>query len=225
MAFCFCETGYRGKTLSNPSQYLPFLEKELTPSRLIHSLGVMEVMGELANVYSLDQNKALTIGILHDAGKDLSPEKQTALINVSNIQISYECETNYVLYLHGPVGSYFVQRELGIDDDLILDAITGHTYFGNSPNFHHPLSWCMRFSDILEPNRDWGQEKIILHCAERLRKLAYSGQMKKAAFLQTGCLLRWYEEKGMPIHPTMRRVKQELGVELGLDDSFLEFDT
>jgi predicted HD superfamily hydrolase involved in NAD metabolism len=204
------------------SRYIAFLEKVLTPSRLAHSLGVMQVMGELAEIYQLDRNKALTAGILHDAAKDLSIERQNELIKAGNIQISHECESNYVLYLHGPVGSFFVQMELGIQDGLVLHAITGHTYFGDSPYFEHPLSWCLRFSDILEPTRNWEQEKIILNCAKRLRELVYMGEMKKAAFLQTGSLLRWYEEKGMPIHPRMRAIHQALGIELNRDDVFLE---
>lgn len=201
---------------------MPFLEEVLTPSRLAHSLGVMQVMGELAEIYQLDQEKALTAGILHDAGKDLPVEKQNELIAAGNIQIDHECETNYVLYLHGPVSSFFVQTELGIHDKLILHAITGHTYFGNSPYFDHPLSWCLRFSDILEPTRNWEKEKIILNCAKRLRELVYGRQLKEAAFLQTGCLIKWFEEKGMPVHPRMRSIKQVFGKSLNLSDVFLE---
>jgi predicted HD superfamily hydrolase involved in NAD metabolism len=208
--------------LSVQSRYLPFLEEVLTPSRLAHSLGVMQVMGELAEIYQLEQEQALTAGILHDAGKDLPVEKQNELVAAGSIRIDQECETNYVLYLHGPVSSFLVQTELGIQDELILDAITGHTYFGDSPHFDHPLSWCLRFSDILEPTRNWGKEKIILNCAKRLRELAYAGQLQAAAFLQTGCLIQWFEEKGMPVHPRMRSIKQGLGNTLNLSDVFLE---
>jgi len=180
----------------------------------------MQVMGELAEIYQLDPEKALSAGILHDAAKDLSIEKQAELIKAGNIQISYPCETNYVLYLHGPVGSFFVQKELGIRDELVLDAITGHTYFGDSPYFEHPLSWCLRFSDILEPTRNWEKEKILLNCAKRLRELVYAGHIKEAAFLQTGCLVKWFEEKGMPIHPRMRWIARTLGEELNLNEAF-----
>lgn len=205
-------------------QYLPFLEKVLTPGRLAHSLGSMAVMGELAEIYGLDKEKAQTIGILHDAGKDLPKGTIEELVDEGNIQITYECETNYSLYLHGPVGSYFIQKELGIKDELILEAIKTHTYFGTSKYFDDPLAWCLRFSDILEPTRKWGQEKIMLDCAEHLRELAYSGRMKEGACLVTGCLIRWFEEKGMPVHPTMRRINQELEIELSPHSSFLELD-
>jgi predicted HD superfamily hydrolase involved in NAD metabolism len=203
--------------------YLPFLKRVLTPARLEHSLGTMQVMGELAEAYGLDKEKAETIGILHDAGKDLPEKKIEELLRKGNIQIVYECETNYVLYLHGPVGAYFVQKELGIQDELVLDAIKTHTYCGTSKYFNDPMTWCLRFSDMLEPTRKWGQEKILLDCAERLRTLAYAGKMKEGAFLESGCLIKWFEEKGMPVHPTMRRINQELAAELAFSGSILGF--
>jgi len=204
-------------------RYLPFLEKVLTPRRLDHSLGVMQLMGELAEVYGLDREKALTIGILHDAGKDLPPDQQKQLIDEGNIQIQHACESDYVYYLHAPVGSYFVRRELGIDNELILDAIATHTYFGNTSYFNDPLSWCLRFSDILEPTRNWGREKRLLEGAKRLKELVFAGKLVEGAFLQTGVIIQWYEEKGVPVHPNMRRVKQELAAQLGVDDTLFAF--
>ena len=125
------------------NQYLPFLKRVLTPHRLEHSLGVMQVMGELADPFGLDKEKAQTIGILHDAAKDLPQSKIDELVREGNIKISNECEKDYVLYLHGPVGSYFVSQELGINDELILDAIKTHTYYATSRYFDDPMSWCL----------------------------------------------------------------------------------
>jgi len=154
--------------------YIKFLEQVVTPKRLLHSLGVMKVMGELAEVYGLDKEKAQTIGILHDAGKDLSLTVQKQLVNDGNIEIRFECEKDYVYYLHGPVGSYFVQKELGIVDKLVLDAITTHTYCGNGENFNNPMCWCLRFSDILEPTRDWNKWKWLHTGVENLRNIVGS---------------------------------------------------
>jgi len=204
------------------NQFMPFLETVLTPRRLKHSLGAMQVMGELAKVYGLGVEKAQTIGILHDAGKDLPPQIQQQLVKEGNIKICHACEENYLYYLHGPVGAYLVQKELGIKDALVLAAIETHTFYRSSPYFHHPLCWCMRFSDMLEPTRNWENEKLILCCARRLRKLAYSGRWEEGAFLQTGVLIKWFEISNVPVHPNMRRVKAQLGEKLGLDESFLE---
>jgi predicted HD superfamily hydrolase involved in NAD metabolism len=115
-------------------RYLPFLEQVLTPKRLQHSLGVMQVMSELAGVYDLDQDTALAAGLLHDAAKDLDEARYMTLVEEAGIEMRCPCEADYNDYLHGPVGAYFVYQELGIVDRPILDAIATHTYYGG-PNF------------------------------------------------------------------------------------------
>jgi predicted HD superfamily hydrolase involved in NAD metabolism len=202
-------------------QYLPFLEKVLTPRRLAHSLGVMGVMGELADVYGFDREKALVTGVLHDAGKDLTAAQQAEILSQAGIEIRYECESDYVHYLHGPVGAYFVRRELGLTDPLILDAIRMHTYYGNGAAFDLPICWCLRFSDLLEPTRDWSGVRWLRNGIARLRDAAYGGRMPEAAFLQTGWLIQWFGQEGVPIHPNMIRVYRDLSSGLNLDDSFL----
>ena len=199
------------------NQYLPFLKKILTPRRLDHSLGVMQVMGELAEVYGLDREKACTIGILHDAGKDFTLDQQKQLIEEGNIQIKYACEADYVYYLHGPVGATFVLKELGITDQLILAAIATHTYMGNSPYFNDPLCWCVRFSDILEPTRNWTPEKLMFEGAKHLRELVYGGKMAEAAWFQTDMIIKWFKRKGIPVHPNMARIKRQFSARLKED--------
>lgn len=183
----------------------------------------MQVMGELSEVYNLDREKALTIGILHDAAKDLPLDQQKQFIEEGRVQIFHECEKDYVYYLHAPVGAYLIQQELGITDGLILDAITTHTFYGNSQYFNDPHSWCMRFSDLLEPNRNWSSEKLLSKCTERLRKIVYSGNMAEGAYLQTGTIIEWYKEKEVPVHPNMFLVKKELSVQLGHEDLLMNF--
>lgn len=202
-------------------RYLSFLDQVLTPNRLQHSLGVMHVMGELAEIYALDRSKALVAGLLHDAGKDLSPAQRERIIKVANIEIRFPCELDYVLYLHGPVGACLVQEQLGITDPHILDAISMHTYYGNGAYFDAPLVWCLRFSDLLEPTRNWNQVSWLRDGASRLRETVYAGYMAEGAFLQTGWLIKWFEETKRPVHPNMRRVYKKLSIQLNLTGIFL----
>jgi len=202
-------------------RYLPFLEKVLTPKRLAHSLGVMQVMGELAGVYAISPETALTAGLLHDAAKDLTPEEQAEILREAPIEIHYACERDYTYYLHGPVGAYFVQRELGITDSFILDAITMHTYCGDGDAFDSPLCWCLRFADLLEPTRNWSAVSLLAKGLPRLREAAYAGRLEEAAFLQTGWLIQWFDEMNVPVHPNMLRAHQRLLVTLKTNDSFL----
>jgi predicted HD superfamily hydrolase involved in NAD metabolism len=192
------------------ARYTPFLEQVLTPGRLRHSLGVMQVMGELAPIYSLDPETALMAGLLHDAAKDLPPERVQQIVGEAGIQINEPSEQNYELYLHGPVGAYFIYKELGITDEIILDAICLHTYYGKiGPTFNSPLAWCLRFSDILEPNRNWANVPSMRAGQPRLRELVYGGQLIEGAFTHLDMVIKMFEEKGFPVHSNMRRIREE----------------
>jgi predicted HD superfamily hydrolase involved in NAD metabolism len=200
--------------------YLVYLKGVISPSRLRHSIGVMQVMGELADVYSLDRDRAVAAALLHDAGKELSPTRQAELVVTAGIARQLPYDDDYVHYYHGPVGAALVPQELGITDDIILDAIAAHTYYGPTSNYDTSLSWCLRLSDLLEPGRDWSRVKWLRGIA-RLRAAAYGGRLAEAAFLQTGWLIQWFEADGTLIHPSMAQAYQQLAARLNLDRSFL----
>jgi predicted HD superfamily hydrolase involved in NAD metabolism len=204
------------------ARYLAFLQQSLTPYRLRHSVGVQQVMAELAAVYALDHDQAVTAGLLHDVAKDLGPAQRAELIARATIKIRHPSEHDYVHYLHGPVGAYLVHQALGVSDALVLEAIATHTYYGWSDAFHAPLCWCLRFADLLEPSRDWRQVRLLQQGLPRLREAAYAGRLDEAAFLQTGWLLSWYAETGKPVHPNMTRTFLELAERLGVDGRYLE---
>lgn len=205
-------------------RYCAFLNQTLTPARMQHSLGVMQVMEDLQQIYGLDRETALTAGLLHDAAKDLAPEQVAQILQESSIEIYEEIDRDYVLYLHGPVGAYFVQRELGVANPDVLAAIRLHTFYGGGTALDAPLSpllWCLRFSDVLEPNRAWHHEPWLAKGVEHLRQIVYSGRLEEGAYFQVGWLIRFFEEKSLPIHPNILRVYRarpegfELDRELG----------
>lgn len=179
-------------------------------------------MGALAEVYGLDAEKARLIGLLHDAGKDLDPEQQAQFLATGDIKIYYECEKNYNFFLHGPVGAALVQERLGIGDDLILEAITNHTYYGNGKSFDHPMCWCLRFADILEPYRDFRAVKWLNKGLDRLRKVVYAGRMAEGVYLQTGWMLQWFQEDGLPIHPNLVKSHQRFAKKMNAAPMFQE---
>jgi predicted HD superfamily hydrolase involved in NAD metabolism len=201
--------------------YIIFLEKTISLARLKHSLGVMQVMSELAEIYGLDREKSILAGLLHDAGKELTPEQQEQIIKDAGISVQSKYDRDYVNILHGPVGAYFVYQQLGITDPLVLDAIAMHTYYGAGVNFDSPLVWCLRFSDILEPNRKWDEKAHWIRDGQpRLRSLVYSGRLDEAAFFQTGLLIRFFEEIGNLVHPNLRKVYRERSEQLDMDDTW-----
>jgi predicted HD superfamily hydrolase involved in NAD metabolism len=192
----------------NLDRYRSFVKEIVTPGRFQHSLRVMRVMGELASVYSLEQATAQVIGLLHDAAKDLTPADQLSLAEEANIPL-YDMSDSHPLYLHGPVSAHLIAEELEVTDPIILDTISRHTYYGRGAARSPQFCWCLRFADVLEPQRDWNALK------RQLRPLVYTGRMEEAALLQTQWFIAFFEEQGhSPVHPNMRMVCQELSAKL-----------
>lgn len=184
---------------------IALVKRELTPKRFEHSLGVMQVIGELAPVYGVDISTAKICGILHDVAKEFSLDRQLDIARKNNILLEREHDT-HPLFLHGPVGACYIADELGISDAVILDAIIHHSYFGNGTALSPVLCWCLRFSDILEPSRDWQGIKT------QLKPLAYSGHVREAAYSLMQWAISFHKSVSVPVHPNMIRVFQELSV-------------
>ena len=180
--------------IPNGDQYLQFLQENLTPGRLVHSLDVTAVMDDLAEVYTLDREKALTAGLLHDAVKDFPDNRLSDLASAYNIPINHPCEA-HPLYLHGPVCARFVKDQFAIDDPSIIDAIYTHTLVENNSDFHAPFSWCLRFADVLAESRSWKDVQAVL------RPVVYAGKLEKATTMVMHFVLELYRQSNIPIHP------------------------
>lgn len=194
--------------------YWPFLSGRLSPSRLQHSLRVMQVMAELTPIYALDGTQARIAGLLHDTARDLSSEQLLALAQKAGIELRDPCEQHPV-YLHALVGAYLVANELGITDRLIVDAIAAHSYAGNGRSFDAPLSRCLRFADILAPAKIWqGMDKF--------KSVVYAGRRDEAALLQCGWLIEYFQEQGVPVHPNLARQYRALASKMAVPESFFD---
>jgi len=172
----------------------------------------MEVIGELAGIYGLDRVQAMTAGLLHDAAKDLQPEQMLALAREGGIQFSHPCE-RLPVYLHAPVGAYWVSRELGITDVLVLDAIATHSYVGDGPGLDRTFAWCLRSADILVPMHKW-------HGMKKLKSVVYAGRLEEAALLQCHWLIEYLQGLSVPVHPNFVQCSELLASKLGVDESF-----
>ena len=133
---------------------LAYLTHHLSPARMQHSLGVMQVMKQLTPIYGLDPTAAQLAGLTHDAGKELSQIQMLEIAQVTHIPLNEPSDSD-PLYLHGPCSAYVASHEMGINEPLILEAIFRHSYVGDGPVQSPVFCWCMRFADMLEPGRDW----------------------------------------------------------------------
>ena len=183
--------------------YISFIERTLTPERFRHSVGVMQVIAELAPIYGLNERTAMAAGILHDIAKEFSSDDLINFANENNIPLRTAYD-RFPLILHGPVGACFAVQEFGITDAILLDAISRHSYFGNGAALSPSLCWCLRFADMLEPSRNWEGLK------RQLKPPVYSGNMREAAYQLMKWIVPFHEAASLPVHPNISRLAEKL---------------
>lgn len=153
-------------------KYIDIIKEKLDDKRFQHSLGVAKTARELAVKYGVDPELAYLAGILHDYGKNVSVEN---LIKIAerNKLITDEVERTNPFLLHGPVGAYLIEKELGIKDREVLEAIRYHTT--GKPNLDK-LGLIIYITDLIEPNRKLvGLDTIRQFTAQDLYKGVLEG--------------------------------------------------
>jgi nicotinate-nucleotide adenylyltransferase len=140
--------------------YMSKISSFLKPTRLAHSLSVAHLAMAIATSNHLsDPGKAYIAGILHDIGKYLDETKAREMVATS-----FPIYKDYPSWcLHQFTGAILSQKEFGITDGDVLDAITYHC----SGKAHMPpLSKIVYSADKIEPTRGWNSKRYIRGCLQ-----------------------------------------------------------
>ena len=106
--------------------YKKIIRPMMGDKRYIHSVNVSAEAVRLAEKYGADVEKAAVAGILHDITKELDSQKQLQIIQSGDIILS-DVEKNAEKLWHAISGSVYIHKELGIDDEDIINAVRYHT--------------------------------------------------------------------------------------------------
>jgi predicted HD superfamily hydrolase involved in NAD metabolism len=135
---------------------LKLVKQQLTDHRYQHTLGVMETAVALAKQYGGDEQKAELAAIFHDYAK-FRPKEEMKEIIISQGFSEDLLHFNSELW-HAPVGTYLVEKEAGINDPEVLDAIRYHT--SGRPGMTL-LEKIIYLADYIEPGRHFpGVEEV-----------------------------------------------------------------
>jgi predicted HD superfamily hydrolase involved in NAD metabolism len=138
-------------------QLLEAVREQITKHRYEHTLGVMETAIELANKYGADKKKAETAAILHDYCKFWPEDKMREIIETTPGIPKDLLEHDKELW-HAHVGAEVVRRDLGIDDEEVLNAIRYHTSGRENMTL---LEKVVCLADYIEPGRQFpGVEEL-----------------------------------------------------------------
>nr|WP_317945720.1 bis(5'-nucleosyl)-tetraphosphatase (symmetrical) YqeK [Carnobacterium maltaromaticum] len=164
------------------------VQMQMSERRFKHVLGVEEMAIALAGRYGASLEAASIAALTHDYAKERDSDEMREIIQREGFPLELLEYGNEIW--HGPVGAYLVQKELGIDDEDILDAIRHHTVGASEMSL---LEKIIYVADYIEPGRDFPG-------VAEARKLAITDLDAAVAF-ETKHTLLYLIEKNAKICP------------------------
>lgn len=139
------------------SEVKKYVEKILPNKRMKHTEGVRETALKLAKKYGCDPKKVEIAALLHDVGKYLHRDMLVDIIKFEDENKKRILQAEPQVY-HGFGSAYLAERDLGITDTEILNAIKYHTTGKEKMSL---LDKIIYIADYIEPNRCFeGVEEI-----------------------------------------------------------------
>ncbi|MEW6635410.1 MAG: bis(5'-nucleosyl)-tetraphosphatase (symmetrical) YqeK [Actinomycetota bacterium] len=173
----------------------------LSEARYAHTVRVAETAKELAKLHGIDPARARLAALVHDAAREAGgPEEYLRLAERWGLPFG-EPERESPKLLHGPVAAELARRELGIEDEEVLEAVRVHTV--GAPGMSPP-ALVLYVADKIEPARDYpsvgrlrelAREDLREAATEALRRaIAYNERRGKATHPASRAALEWLEE-------------------------------
>lgn len=128
------------------------LQSALSVKRYIHTMGVAEEAGKLAEIYGTakDRQKARVAGLLHDCAKDYPEGMRLRFCKEYKVQVD-EIMQKQTDLIHPFLGAEVAKREYQVLDEDILNAIRYHTTGRVGMTL---LEKIIFIADYIEPNRE-----------------------------------------------------------------------
>lgn len=170
----------------------------LGPARLEHSLGVAALAAELCLRRGLDPERGRAAGLAHDLCKELPREAQRALAS-ARAGASPSSARLVDKAVHGHAAAALLERDFGVDDEELLDAVSCHTFGRPDMGLLATLLYC---ADKLEP----GRRRVDPAFRERCLGLPPGEMLREVAENLVGRLA----SDGLPIAPETARLLESL---------------
>ncbi len=177
-----------------------FARERLSEGRYGHTLRVADTAERLARAHGLDPERARLAALLHDAARELGREEFLRLAGAWGLPVG-EPEQKSPKLLHGPLAAELARRELGVEDEEVLEAVRAHTT--GRPGMG-PLALALYVADKIEPAREYpsveglrrlAAEDLRTAAAEALRRsISHNEQRSKETHPASHAALEWLEE-------------------------------
>lgn len=168
---------------------IEIISKRLSKNRFQHSLEVAKMARQMAEQYGEEGSRAYLTGLLHDYAKGIAGNELIKIAEENNL-IMDEADRQVPDLLHAPVGALLLERDLGITDAEILQAVRCHTVGCMNMT---TLDKIIYLADMIEPGRDFPG-------LERLRCLA-GRNLDRAMLYGMETTIKYCIDCGRILHP------------------------
>lgn len=138
-----------------------YIEKNFSEKRKIHTEGVRKTAVRLAGKYGADPEKAEAAALFHDMYRGVSPEVLNYYVRHLELGEKYMNNPNLA---HGKIAAVIMERDYGITDPDILNAVSFHTTGRPAMSL---LEKIIYIADAIEPNRSYPGVDSLRQAAER----------------------------------------------------------
>lgn len=160
----------------------------LTKERFEHTLRVANTATELAEIYNVSAEKAELAAIFHDYAKYRPLDELRRWINESYLPKDL-LDYHHELW-HGPVGALLIEREYGIRDADVQQAVYSHT---TGRAHMSKLEMIVFLADYIEPGRSFPG-------IEPVREMAYKN-LVQACWMASKNTIQFLMQKSALIYP------------------------
>ena len=170
-------------------EYKELLEKRLNKGRYYHSLCVADEAKRLAEKYGGNEEKCYLAGLLHDITKNSTPEEHLEIFKSNNISLS-QIEMSAEKLWHAVSGALYIESNLGIEDNEILDAVRYHTTAKADMSLTAKILY---LADFTSKDRNYPDVNIIRNLVDKSLEEAFIYSLKYSIIDLT--------ERSKAIHP------------------------
>lgn len=159
-----------------------YIEKNFSEKRKIHTAGVRECAMRLADKYGADREKAEIAALFHDMFRGVSADALNYYVKHLGLDKKYLNNPNLA---HGKIAAVIMERDYGISDEDILNAVSYHTT--GRPEMS-VLEKIIYIADAVEPSRNYPG-------VEELRK-AVEKNLDEACLMSLSRTIDYVESQG-----------------------------
>lgn len=131
------------------------IKKYMCEDRFNHSLSVTDLSIEIARANRIKNiDKVVVSALLHDIGKEMPIDEQKKIM----VELYPEYLNLHPVIYHQFIGAYLAEKDFGIQDKEILDAIKYHTTANSNMSDTAIIVYC---ADKIEPTRGFDSTYLI----------------------------------------------------------------